>query len=270
MTLTPSRILARSIITAIVILLVFGACRSGFVPDTPPTPAFSGGGQTIITGYTGNHSFAAHLAWSPFDHAGLVLAGAYNSERSGGLEVSHRYAEALLGYYPWTGDGTRLDLLAGVGVGTMRDVLPSIPPGSPIVELNDTARPWQQFSGDFRKYILQGNLVFASTTVDSGSAFDGIRNELGGTLRVSYVTSRSLMSVDSITPAMPDGLGVTRYPDQGMLFIQPGFFARFGTELMMLEGQVGFTVPMGTPEYSWDFLHLSFGIRFNFARKAIF
>lgn len=252
-------------VVAVVILLIAGACRSGFVPSTPPTPLMTGQGETHVAGYFGNHGFAGHLGYSPFQGIELIAGGAYNSERDGGLEVSHHQGEGVIGYYPTPTGDFRLDILAGFGGGTFHDFLPGLVSSTPLSERGPGE--WRQFSGSARRYMLQANFGWADVIHNSPYGLGPIQSEMGGSLRLMLADFRSLTSVDSITAEQPRGSGSTRYPDQRALFVEPTFFGRVGTEHLMFEGQVGFSFTTTHTDVSWDVLHIAFGFHLLFGRR---
>jgi hypothetical protein len=173
-----------------------------------------------------------------------LVAAAYNSNSivssAGNDNERHRYAEAALGYYIPQTTALRTEFLAGMGIGSSVDK-----PNN--VEFSDISH---DYHADYHRYFVQG-------TIGSSGLFlkNNWLREFGLALRFSWLDFQEVRRGNELLDS------------PGTLFMEPVVFGRIGNNGVMLEGQLGGSIPSRDFRFDWQYLRFTVGLHVILGRE---
>lgn len=136
------------------LLLSLAGCQTMYVPNQPQVPLMSEGDETQVTLNIATNGYGGQFAYSPYYHWAVIAnANTFNVVQDTNFDVKYRqsYAEVGTGYYTRLNKFARMEVLFGLGTGSVgfddvRDryrrafVQPSIGFSGPFVDAGLTTR----------------------------------------------------------------------------------------------------------------------------------
>ncbi|MEO5929465.1 MAG: hypothetical protein ABIR47_06000 [Candidatus Kapaibacterium sp.] len=239
-------------------LIIQTACAPIYVPPKVQAPLLSNAGEVHAAASMdlARHGFDAQAAWSPYNHFGLYgdfsIATHDSSLPNTETHLRHAYGEGAIGWYTRIDDGTRVELLGGMGFGTTATIwYPQQPTlflyGPPNLQ---TDTQLYVARGTYLRYFVQGNWGTTRSVPDTVNTL----SESGFALRAGWLQFIHLS--DSTGNDAP----------RGTVFFEPAMFIRAGSRTVQIEVMGGSSLIFSQYRYDGSTIFLQFGIHIMFGR----
>ncbi|MDB5035218.1 MAG: hypothetical protein JWQ98_2459 [Chlorobi bacterium] len=234
------------------------ACAPLYIPPKVQAPLLSNAGEVHVAADAdiGRQGYDAQVAWSPYNHFGLYgdfsIAPRESRLPDREAHLRHTYGEGAAGWYTRTDEGTRVELLGGIGLGTTTNLWYQDRGGNSYYGSPTTGTDSQLhvIRGTYKRYFLQANWGRTRPVPDTVTTF----SEKGFTMRAGWLQFIHLSDIN--------GNDVPR----STFFLEPAMFIRGGSRLVQVEAQAGSSLVLGQGRYDSYTLYLRLGIHFMFGR----
>jgi hypothetical protein len=146
-----------------------------------------------------------------------------------------------VGYYIPQTTALRTEFLAGMGLGSSVDH-----PGN----TDSPEGPLDDYHAEYNRYFVQGTI---------GSSGHFLKNnwlrEFGLALRFAWLDFQEMYA------------GTELLDVPGTLFMEPVVFGRVGKNGVMMEGQLGGSIPSGVFRFDWQYLRFTVGVHVILGRE---
>ncbi|MEP7220557.1 MAG: hypothetical protein ABI876_16645 [Bacteroidota bacterium] len=234
------------------------ACAPFYVAPKAQAPLLRNAGEVHLAAATdiGGEGHDAQIAWSPYEHVGLYgrFSIAPTDSGSPGKEthLRHTHGDIAAGWYSGNAEGTRVELMGGMGLGTttnlrQRDLpIDTLPHYAGIYSDSDLYAE----RGTYLQYFIQGD--WGSTLNVTGDVITFA--ESGFAIRAGWL--RFIHLNDANGNDLP----------QSIFFLEPAAFIRGGSRLIQLEGEAGASGLLGAGPFMNVGIYLRVGVHFMFGR----